>query len=190
MAERQLLGGYGGMRIYHDKKGQAVYFPLLSKDGYIITNSDMNKFSAWSMRIPVTALLGMIICMYISIPLGFGIGIGSFLICEILMRKIFLTSLPIIKDFKKPSYTEELERVESKSGKVTKTPEKESSWATIIFMIISGLAVAIVVYMMTKNGSFTQSSQYALYSLSCIGVYVTIFYTVKLIKKIINSKKK
>lgn len=92
-----------GMNIYHTKN-QTIYLNPLNKTAYIITNSVLNKWSAWSMRLP-----GVLFATCLLIVIGINpifaviIGLIAYIVITIIFYTKFLPSLAINTNFKKPA---------------------------------------------------------------------------------------
>lgn len=92
-----------GMNIYHTKN-QTIYLNPLNKTAYIITNSVLNKWSAWSMRLPGCLFAScMLIVLGINPIYAVIIGLVAYIILAIIFYTKFLPSLAVNNNFKKPA---------------------------------------------------------------------------------------
>lgn len=92
-----------GMNIYHTKN-QTIYLNPLNKTAYIITNSVLDKWSAWSMRVPGCLFVTcMLIVIGINPIISLVIGLIGYVIIAILFYTKFLPSLAVNTNFKKPA---------------------------------------------------------------------------------------
>lgn len=164
-----------GLYIYHDHR-KTVYQDFLTKDGYIITNRDVETYSRYSLRLPLAIMASCVVMIFATNLL---IAIGVFVLIEvgmyILMRVKFLPKLPVIENYKHPK-RESL--IESQAKAVSKRK-------CIVFISLSAVLVLLSgfqVFTATTTQMFAFNIILAVAALALV-----IFYTLVLIKMHSNN---
>lgn len=114
-----------GFNIYQNKN-QTIYWDILTKTAYIITRSDVSKFSTWQLRLPLILMISMILIL-IGMPLyvGFGALALGYIVTTYLFKFKYLPTLAISTKWQKP-----------KSEGFIKDMAKKFRFSSLVFVTI------------------------------------------------------
>jgi hypothetical protein len=90
-----------GRNIYVDRKNRHILYDKRTETGYIIREKDQGKFSLFHNRISISLAAGLLVGILLEdwkFPLA--LGLGLFLLLEVLYRRRWLPSLPRIEHYK------------------------------------------------------------------------------------------
>jgi len=164
-----------GLFIYHDHR-KVVYKDFLMKDGYIITNRDAEKYTRYSLRLPLAIMAACLVMLFKS---SFVLAIAAFVAVEVVMYSMFrfkfLPTLPVIENYEHPKKDNP---IESQAKKVTKK-------RCLVFICLSLILIGLCIFQMT---AYTGQ----MFAFNCVvavaALALAIFYSLVLSKIISNEK--
>lgn len=125
-----------GNNIYLDLYGEAVYYNLFDKNGYIVSKQIEQKFKVFYHRYSIIFIVMILLGDYFkSLQNTFLIGIGVIAIVELYFRFIFLKQLKVIKNFKRERKTSMLESI-VRSNEKEKIVMKACAYALLSVLIV------------------------------------------------------
>ncbi|MCF0108995.1 MAG: hypothetical protein HUJ57_02720 [Erysipelotrichaceae bacterium] len=89
-----------GLNIYHDRRHGTVYYDILTRNGYVILNQDVNKLLLNDMGFPI-AILAYFLMQNMGQPsyVNTLVAIAAWAVCKLLFRILFLYRLPVVKNY-------------------------------------------------------------------------------------------
>lgn len=91
-----------GLFIYHDPKKGCVYYDFVTKNGYVMSKSDYQSYSKFSLLklLSIASIYLFVQFLAVELWLAAVIGIGLFIAIEIIFRKTFIYTLPVVENYK------------------------------------------------------------------------------------------
>lgn len=125
-----------GNNIYLDRYGDAIYYNIFNKNGYIISKQMEQKFKIFYYRYSIIFIFMILLGDYFkSLQNTFLVGAGAIVLVEIYFRTIFLNKLKVIKDFKRERKTSKLESIVNSKEK-EKIVMKACAYALLSVLLI------------------------------------------------------
>lgn len=150
-----------GNNIYLDLYGDAVYYNIFNKNGYIISKQMEQKFKIFYYRYSIIFIFMVLMGDYFkSLQNTFLIGIVVTVLVEIYFRRIFLNKLKVIKNFKR-------ERKTSKLESIVNSKEKEK-------IVMKACAYALLSVLLIIN-AIQQNFNVLFLTLSILGALYSIY---------------
>lgn len=150
-----------GNNIYLDRYGDAVYYNIFNKNGYIISKQMEQKFKIFYYRYSIIFIFMVLMGDYFkSLQNTFLVGIGATVLVELYFRTIFLSKLKVIKDFKR-------ERKTSKLESIVNSKEKEK-------IVMKACAYALLSVLLILN-AIQQNFNALFLTLSILGAVYSIY---------------
>ncbi|KLE17164.1 hypothetical protein [Clostridium sp. C8] len=150
-----------GNNIYLDLYGDAVYYNIFNKNGYIISKQMEQKFKIFYYRYSIIFIFMVLMGDYFkSLQNTFLIGIVVTVLVEIYFRTIFLNKLKVIKNFKR-------ERKTSKLESIVNSKEKEK-------IVMKACAYALLSVLLILN-AIQQNFNALFLTLSILGAVYSIY---------------
>lgn len=150
-----------GNNIYLDRYGDAVYYNIFNKNGYIISKQMEQKFKIFYYRYSIIFIFMVLMGDYFkSLQNTFLIGIVVTVLVEIYFRRIFLNKLKVIKNFKR-------ERKTSKLESIVNSKEKEK-------IVMKACAYALLSVLLIIN-AIQQNFNVLFLTLSILGALYSIY---------------
>lgn len=157
-----------GRNIYLDRYGDAVYYNIFDKNGYIVSKQMEQKFRIFYYRYSIIVFVMILLGDYFySLQNTLLIGGGFTALIELYFRLFFLKKLKVIKNFKREHKTSRLEST-------INSKEKEKTIMKACAYIL--LSVLIIVNAIQQNFNvifLALSAVVAVYS-----VYIAIINTI------------
>lgn len=114
-----------GFNIYQNKN-QTIYWDSFSKTAYIITRSDVSKFSSWQLRLPLSLMVSLVLMLFgTNYILCVVVAVLSYLVSTIIFKVKYLPTLAVSVKWQKP-----------KSEGFIKDTAKKFRFASLIFAAI------------------------------------------------------
>lgn len=166
-----------GANIYHDPKHGTVYYDPFTKRAFNLTSSDLQKCLIYTAILPVAVLiaLALVTFMNVDLILSIAIGIGVYVLSEILFRVCYFYKLPEIDNYKP---------IKKEDSYIVSFAKKYSPQRLIVLAILMVLiAVCTFIY-----GKVDNAAGYALYggyalSICCLGVSIFSLIALTIRKK-------
>ncbi|WP_071441550.1 hypothetical protein [Traorella massiliensis] len=139
-----------GFSIYKDRHGRDVYYDFITKNGYLILESNVSQFNFYQKRLIIPLIAFALLLnyrigsFYIDIYMATAVAIIVLLAFEFFFRFRFLKSLTVIPNFKPERKTSYLEQINEKN-------EKSSLFLKAILYILFGVLLAIYSYQKELN---------------------------------------
>jgi hypothetical protein len=150
-----------GNNIYLDRYGDAVYYNIFNKNGYIISKQMEQKFKIFYYRYSIIFIFMVLMGDYFkSLQNTFLVGAGATVLVELYFRTIFLSKLKVIKDFKR-------ERKTSKLESIVNSKEKEK-------IVMKACAYALLSVLLILN-AIQQNFNALFLTLSILGAVYSIY---------------
>lgn len=150
-----------GNNIYLDLYGDAVYYNIFNKNGYIISKQMEQKFKIFYYRYSIIFIFMVLMGDYFkSLQNTFLVGIVVTVLVEIYFRLIFLNKLKVIKNFKR-------ERKTSKLESIVNSKEKEK-------IVMKACAYALLSVLLIIN-AIQQNFNVLFLTLSILGALYSIY---------------
>lgn len=150
-----------GNNIYLDLYGDAVYYNIFNKNGYIISKQMEQKFKIFYYRYSIIFIFMVLMGDYFkSLQNTFLVGIVVTVLVEIYFRRIFLNKLKVIKNFKR-------ERKTSKLESIVNSKEKEK-------IVMKACAYALLSVLLIIN-AIQQNFNVLFLTLSILGALYSIY---------------
>lgn len=150
-----------GNNIYLDRYGDAVYYNIFNKNGYIISKQMEQKFKIFYYRYSIIFIFMVLMGDYFkSLQNTFLVGIVVTVLVEIYFRRIFLNKLKVIKNFKR-------ERKTSKLESIVNSKEKEK-------IVMKACAYALLSVLLIIN-AIQQNFNVLFLTLSILGALYSIY---------------
>ena len=150
-----------GNNIYLDLYGDAVYYNIFNKNGYIISKQMEQKFKIFYYRYSIIFIFMVLMGDYFkSLQNTFLVGAGATVLVELYFRTIFLSKLKVIKDFKR-------ERKTSKLESIVNSKEKEK-------IVMKACAYALLSVLLILN-AIQQNFNALFLTLSILGAVYSIY---------------
>ena len=157
-------GDLTGLLIFQEAKN-TVFYDVLSRKGYILTNADVKTYVVYSAMLPVCALVAFFSASFFRLrPLhGIAVFLVLYLISALLFRFLFFYKLPEAKNFRPSAGGSIISSMRSKYSKAQLT--------ALVAMLI-GLDILMPLYAFTAK--LEGLTLYALYLLTAFTVLGTI----------------
>lgn len=155
-----------GANIYHDPKHGTVYYDPFTKRAFNLTSSDLQKCLIYTAILPVAVLiaLALVTFMNVDLILSIAIGIGVYILSEILFRVCYFYKLPEIDNYKPIKKDETF---------LVNFAKKYSPQRLIVLAILMVLiAICTVIYGRVDNASGYQLFGGYILSGCCIAVAI------------------
>lgn len=108
---RKNVSNLVGTNIYLDRYGDAVYYNIFNKNGYVIPKSEDQRFRVLYNRYSIIFIVLILLGDYFSsLQSTLLVGIGVIVLTEAFFRGIYLNKLKVIKNFKREKKTSILEQ--------------------------------------------------------------------------------
>lgn len=156
-----------------------VYSDMFTGDtGYVLLNSDTERYALLSSRLVASVSVGMIVFFLMkNVVLALVIGIGLYTVAEILFRVKFLPSLNTIKNYQRPKRLNPIDNL-----------VVNFSFGRLALMIAFGTALVVLIPINAKLNNYEGLIYYANYTIAAgIAIYV-IIVIIAIIKKKIQNK--
>lgn len=143
-----------GLFIYHDPSKGCVFYDIFKKNGYVISRSEYQSYSKFSLLklLSIFSIYLFVELLDIDLWLATLIGIGLFIAIEIIFRKTFIYTLPVIEKYK-PIKKDRLYEAFAKNMSMIRL-----IIATVIALITS---ILVIIYAKTENyGGFNEIITY------------------------------
>lgn len=129
-----------GKNIFTDKRQRIVYYDSLSKKGFQINSEDMSKFYIYKNRF-ILLTLGILLLSdsLFSWPIAIGVGIGIWLLLEVMFRKYYFAKLKSVVI----TYTMEERTI---INMITSSKEKGKTIAKVLLYLAFSILVLLNVY--------------------------------------------
>lgn len=144
-----------GLFIYHDEHHGTVYYDIISRNGYILTNQDLKYYTLSIAFLPLAVILFyLLLQIKLSTVTSLLISLAFYVLAHIIYRIAFLYRLPCVKNYsaKKPGGI---------IDNLTNTYSKPRLAVLAIFA--TALVILTAAYALTSD--FTGLALYALWAL-------------------------
>ena len=160
----------GGMHIYIDTHGRAVYYDVLTKIGYVLDDYE-NTYRPYSMRFVIGIFAAVLIKMF-EAPLWLCVVLGfvAYAFMEVKFR-LFLKKLPQLLDFKP----------EKRAGIITTAANEETK--KIVLKLILYIALAVLIIINAYDQKYEGIILAANWLICLFGIYFAVIQVLALIKK-------
>lgn len=160
----------GGMHIYVDQHGRAIYYDVLTKIGYVMDDYE-NAYRPYSMRFVIGIFAAVVIYMF-EMPLWLCIvlGIAAYGFMEIKFR-LFLRKLPQLLDFKP-----------EKRASMVDTAANDDMKKLLTKLVLYILLAVLIVFNAYDQG-YDGFMLAANWLIAAFGAYFTVIQVLALIKK-------
>ena len=168
-----------GMFIYHDPKHGTLYYDIFTKRAFNLTSSDLQKCLIYTAMLPVAVLVTLALMTFFKLDLltSVLIGVGGYILAEILFRVCYFYKLPEVSNYK-PKKREE--------SFLISFAKKYSPQRLIVLAILMVLiAICTILYGIVDNA--VTYALYGGYVLSACCVAVSIFSLIALAVKKKNN---
>lgn len=135
-----------GFSVYQDKHGRDVYYDFITKNGYLILESNAGQFSLYQKRFIIPLIVFALLLNYRIGSFYFDIYIAALAAIivlvglEFLFRFRFLRSLTVIPNFRPERKTSYLEQI-------NKTNEKNVLLIKALLYLLFGVLLAVYAFM-------------------------------------------
>lgn len=167
-------GDLAGLFIYQEPKNRTVFYDILSRKGYLLTNNDVKMYTIYTVMLPVCALLtfGVMSLFQWNGFQALIFFIVSYLAAMLLFRVFWFWKLPVQKNFN-PS---------AGGSIIASLAEKYSKQRlTILLVMLIGLDILMPVYGITAE--LDTLSRYVLYGVTAFTVLGTLVVVAALLRQ-------
>lgn len=170
----------GGFFVYHDDRGRSIYYDIFTKNGYLITNRDLDKFALFNLRYFVAALAFMIVFVFFGAESLFWALLAAliaFIISYLVFRFTLMNKLPLLPGFVKPK----------NAGFITQTAQ-DLSTGTLLIVIFMCLALAGLFIINIGLSEINGTELWGYYVVIVLLIVFALAHIAALIKKLTNKK--
>lgn len=159
-----------GFNIYQSKN-QTIYWDSFSKTAYIITSSDVSKFSTWQLRFPLSLMLSLVLMLAgASYGLCLIVAVVAYIVSSIIFKFKYLPTLAVSLRWQKPK----------SEGFIKDTAKKFKFSSLLIMTIMFGVFTLLFAFDLflyrAIDGAY--QSYIILTTISLIGTIVTGLITI------------
>lgn len=160
----------GGMHIYVDHRGRAIYYDVITKIGYVMDDYE-NAYRPYAMRFVIGIFAAVMMSMFVLPMWMCGlIGFAAYGFMEVKFR-LFLKKLPQLLDFKP----------EKRAGMVDTAANEEPK--KIIAKLVLYMLLAVLIIINAYDQKYDGVMLAANWLIAAFGAYFAIIQIMALLKK-------
>ena len=93
-----------GLFIYQDPKRGPVFYDIFTRNGYILTSSDVRIYSIYAAMLPMCLIVSLAMVSLFGLPYTNALIVfaAMMILSEIFFRIFFFYKLPMIENYKRP----------------------------------------------------------------------------------------
>lgn len=177
-ATNQRARELSGLTIYQDPKRGTIFYDIFTRKGYILTTSDVKKYTIYSSMLPICVILAVGAMSLFSLRLSDAAIIFAitYLIVMIAFRFSFFYKLPVAENWKP-----------FKRDSIIVSMAKNYSSSRLTTLLILLVLLTILMPMYTKTINADQLNTYASYVSSVITGIFSIITLIAIIQKKRNN---
>ena len=132
---KDVVSSVSGFNIYINRYGEAIYYNIFDKNGYIVSREVEKKFKLFQNRYSIICIVLILLGDYFKTWQNtLLVGIGAAIIVEVYFRLFYLKKLKVIKNFKRERKVTLLEAI-IKSKEKEKTIMKACAYILLSILI-------------------------------------------------------
>ena len=162
-----------GLFIFHDENHGVVYYDLLTRNGYILTNDDVRWYTFSISFLPLSVIL-----LYGLVQFNFNmlqaicLAVCFYILAQILFRVLFLYKLPCVEKYS-------IKKKKRIVDNLADTYSKPRLIALVVLLLALDVLMSIYVY----TSEFTGITLYALWAIILVTYIFTITIAIALKRK-------
>ena len=176
MPDSRQTNGLRGFFIYQDDRHRTVYANPILKKNYLINKSEERTFTAFSMRLSVSILIGVLLGYVLqNYAIGAVAGILVFAVWTIYFWFVYLPKLPEVRNFKKPEGSGVLASIETMEN-----------WRIALIAVLT-IVISVLSYVNLKQKNYEGFTLYGNYAVCIVCAVYSLINIFVLIRKLIKK---
>lgn len=176
----QKVADLKGLFVYHDKNHGTVYYDIFSKNGYILSTSDVKNYNLGAVFLPLAVIVFYFLTQFgLTTLISAIIAVVLYIVGQVLYRVLFLYKLPCIENYAKV-------KKDSIVSNFSKSYSKQRLAA--ITILLSLLFMLTGIY--AKTSGYTGSLLYGIIALVVFTFVLFVISLFALIKKMKEEENK